>query len=61
MFNGIGQMNFGVTFVKENGVEISVFAIQLQIKIDKILAEKLIAYSEEQIIKVPSSLVGRDN
>ncbi|GKS62564.1 MAG: hypothetical protein AB7U98_11770 [Candidatus Nitrosocosmicus sp.] len=43
-------MNFDAAFVKENGVEIGIFATTMDVINDKMQAENLITYCEERIL-----------
>ena len=43
-------MNFDAAFVKENGVEIGIFATTMDVINDKMQADNLIKYCEEHIL-----------
>jgi hypothetical protein len=50
MFPSNNKMNFDAAFVKENGVEIGIFATTMDVINDKMQADNLIRYCEEKIL-----------
>lgn len=55
-------MNFDAAFVKEDGVEIGIFATTMDVLNDKIQADNLISHCEERIlIGYPVVLMAQDS